>query len=333
MNNVKTKTVFRPFTLDDAKATVNLFNAYAQHLFGYDDCELDEMITDWTSPGIELEEVVRVVEDEHGQIIGYFDVWDITEPHVTKYTWGILHPNAWDPMLYQNMLAWAESCSRKRIALAPENARVVMSQGIPHKDKRRQDALANYGYKLVRHFFRMEIELTTAPEKPFIPEGLQIVPIDIDSEFEAAIFATEEAFEDHWGHVKKPMDELLKQWQHYIQNSDNFDPTMWFLAKDGDQIAGICRSRGKMAEDPHLGWVNQLAVRKPWRRRGLGMALLLTAFNDFHQRGYKRVGLGVDATNITNATRLYEKAGMHVTQQYDTYEKELRLGHDLATRG
>jgi ribosomal protein S18 acetylase RimI-like enzyme len=63
------------------------------------------------------------------------------------------------------------------------------------------------------------------------------------------------------------------------------------------------------------------------------MALLLTAFNDFHQRGYKRVGLGVDATNITNATRLYEKAGMHVTQQYDTYEKELRLGHDLATRG
>jgi ribosomal protein S18 acetylase RimI-like enzyme len=63
----------------------------------------------------------------------------------------------------------------------------------------------------------------------------------------------------------------------------------------------------------------------------LGTALLQTAFKAFYQRGKKRVGLGVDAASLTNATRLYEKAGMHITQQYDTYEMELRSGENLST--
>jgi mycothiol synthase len=40
----------------------------------------------------------------------------------------------------------------------------------------------------------------------------------------------------------------------------------------------------------------------------------------------------VDASSLTNATRLYERAGMHITQQYDTYELEIRSGKDLAKR-
>jgi ribosomal protein S18 acetylase RimI-like enzyme len=87
-----------------------------------------------------------------------------------------------------------------------------------------------------------------------------------------------------------------------------------------------------MTEDPDMGWVNQLCVRKSWRRQGLGMALLLTGFNEFYRRGKRRVGLGVDATSLTHATRLYEKAGMHVTQQHDTYEKELRPGKDIVLK-
>ena len=35
------------------------------------------------------------------------------------------------------------------------------------------------------------------------------------------------------------------------------------------------------------------------------------------------------ASSLTNATRLYEKAGMQVTEKYNTYELELRPGQDL----
>jgi hypothetical protein len=39
----------------------------------------------------------------------------------------------------------------------------------------------------------------------------------------------------------------------------------------------------------------------------------------------------VDASSLTGAVRLYERAGMHVARQYDRYEKELRSGKELMT--
>jgi hypothetical protein len=63
------------------------------------------------------------------------------------------------------------------------------------------------------------------------------------------------------------------------------------------------------------------------------MALLLHAFHEFLKRGKDRVGLGVDASSLTGATRLYQKAGMSIAMQIDLYEKELRPGRDLAIRG
>ena len=36
--------------------------------------------------------------------------------------------------------------------------------------------------------------------------------------------------------------------------------------------------------------------------------------------------------NLTGATRLYERAGMHVARTYISYEKELRAGIELSTQ-
>jgi mycothiol synthase len=328
----KTQTRMRPFTLDDVQAVADLFNAYSRHLRGVDDTDVDELMNDFTTPGINLEETVRVVENDNGEIVGYIDVWDVSEPHVIKYVWGILHPDIWDDELYRQILSWAEGCARARVKLAPENTRVVINHGTMNKDIIRKKALENYGYSLVRHFFRMEIDLNGEPDQPILPEGLTIVPIKIETELRAVITVMEEAFKDHWGYVEHPLDQLMEHWEHFIENDKDFDPNLWYLAKDGEEIVGVCRCSGKMIEDPDMAWVNQLCVRKPWRRQGLGMALLLTSFNEFFRRGKKRVGLGVDASSLTNATRLYERAGMHVSEQYDTYELELRSGEDLSTQ-
>jgi GNAT superfamily N-acetyltransferase len=289
------------------------------------------MMNDWTSPGFNSQEMIRIIENRQGDIIGYIDVWDTIRPHVIKHIWGILHPDAWDDDLYRQMLSWAEERSRERIPLAPQSARVIMSQGISHKDVLRRRAMDAYGFELVRHFFRMEILLEGEQPQPSIPAGLTIKPINIQTELKDAVTAREDIFKDHWGYVEKPVDDLMEQWHHFIKSDKDFDPTLWFLAKSGNQIAGICRCSGVMVEDPNMGWVNELGVSRSWRRKGLGTALLQTAFKAFYQRGKKRVGLGVDAASLTNATRLYEKAGMHITQQYDTYEMELRSGENLST--
>lgn len=77
-----------------------------------------------------------------------------------------------------------------------------------------------------------------------------------------------------------------------------------------------------------IGWVGTLGVRRAWRKRGLGEALLLHSFNEFSRRGMKIIGLGVDAANPTGATRLYQKAGMKIAAEFVIYEKELRPGRD-----
>ena len=125
--------------------------------------------------------------------------------------------------------------------------------------------------------------------------------------------------------------EAIERWQHWI-STDEFDPSLWFLAMDGDEIAAISLCRFKITDDPHMGFVDTLGVRRPWRRQGLALALLHHSFAEFKKRGQKRVGLGVDAASLTGATRLYEKAGMHVARQFENYMKVLRPGRDVSTQ-
>jgi ribosomal protein S18 acetylase RimI-like enzyme len=288
-------------------------------------------MVDWTTPEFNLEEAARVLVNPDDKIIGYIDLWDVSKPHVVKYAFGVMDPQAWDAQIFHDMLAWAEDYARSRINLAPEGTRVVLHHSLNSQDLQRKAVLEAYGYELVRHFYRMVIDMDQSSPTPAVPEGITIAPIRLEEELRDALIAVEEGFADHWGHVSHSLEESLKHWQHFIETSEDFDPSLWYLAKEGDQIAGVCRCSSKVTEDPDMGWVNQLCVLKPWRRRGLGLALLHTAFNEFQQRGKQRVGLGVDASSLTNATRLYEKAGMHVIRQYDAYLFELRPGEELRT--
>ena len=96
----------------------------------------------------------------------------------------------------------------------------------------------------------------------------------------------------------------------------------------GDEIAGVAVNRMRLAG----GWVGTLGVRRPWRKHGLGLALLYQSFGAFHQRGVKSVSLGVDAQNLTGATRLYERAGMRPIMRIATFARELRPGVDLSVQ-
>ncbi|HEX2622542.1 MAG TPA: GNAT family N-acetyltransferase, partial [Phototrophicaceae bacterium] len=103
----------------------------------------------------------------------------------------------------------------------------------------------------------------------------------------------------------------------------HFNASLYHIAWDGDQVAGISFCTINPAE-PENGWVDTLGVRRAWRKQGLGMALLRYSFYQFQQRGLKRSGLGVDASSKTNAVSLYERGGMHIRNEAITYRKVLR---------
>ena len=169
----------------------------------------------------------------------------------------------------------------------------------------------------------MAIEIDSQPPGPEWPEGVTVRNF-LPGQDERAVYETvAEAFQDHWGYLQPTFESWQREWF-----KDRFDPSLWWLAFDGEELAGTALCTYLI----DMGWVRSLAVRRPWRGRGLGTALLHAAFADFYRRGKRKVGLGVDSQNLTGATRLYERAGMRVVRQFDQYRKVLRPGRDLTAQ-
>jgi len=177
------------------------------------------------------------------------------------------------------------------------------------------------GFRLVRHSLRMLIDLDGEVAEPSWPEGIVVRAFEPGLDDEAVYAAHLESFADHWEFTTIPYDE----WRHWMFRPP-FDPSIWFLACDGDEMAGLCLCRPEETGEPDMGWVSVLGVRPRWRRRGLALALLRHAFAEFHRRGKAKLGLGVDAENTTGAVRLYERAGMRIVRQYDIVEKSVSAG-------
>jgi ribosomal protein S18 acetylase RimI-like enzyme len=90
------------------------------------------------------------------------------------------------------------------------------------------------------------------------------------------------------------------------------------IAEHGDTIAGFLLALHEA--DDSVGYVDLLAVHPDHHRRGLGTALLTTAFALFAAAGLKQAELGVASDNPP-ALALYERLGMKPRFQADTYER------------
>ncbi|NIA03370.1 MAG: GNAT family N-acetyltransferase [Nitrospirae bacterium] len=321
--------IARPAIMGDLKEAVDLFNACSLDLLGVRQHDLHEQEVDWKTPMFNLETDSCAVLTLDGDLVGYADVWDGDEPHIQAYSFGKVHPEYRGRGIGTALLAWQEERAHEAIAKAPPEAKVCLGQVVNSKDEGAKALLETHGYKVVRHFWRMEIVLDTQIPVPQWPKGITVRTFDPESDLLAVAKAVRDEFKDHWGFFDTPLEQELEQWRHWITEDKNFDPPLWFLAMDGDNIAGTALCWPKNTEDPEMGWVNVLGVGRPWRRRGLAIALLHNAFAEFAGRGKSKVGLGVDATSLTGANRVYERAGMHPTRQRDVYEKELRPGVDL----
>lgn len=175
--------------------------------------------------------------------------------------------------------------------------------------------LERRSFRLVRHSLRMEIDLASPSREASWPEGIAVRSFEPGDE-RTFHELEQETFADTW----EPEDETYDEWAHWMLEAPTFAPELWFLAHEDGVPAGIaiCHPQPK---SEGLGWVRVLGVRRSWRRRGLGRALLLHAFAEFRRRGFARAGLGVDAESLTGAHRLYESVGMRVTSRFDIYER------------
>ena len=330
-NNIAEGYTLRPFTLDYAQATVDLFNAVSRAIIGHDSESLADNITGWKTPGWDIGSNVRVVFSPEEQIVGYIELWDAANPFVRKSCYGKVHPAHTGLGIGNAMLDWVEAKARANIEKCPPGARVVLVQGVPSEDHRAYELFTMRGYQHDRTYYRMVIELTAPPPQPVWPTEIEIRSLVPGKDERAAFSAIYDSFQDHYGFVKEPFADFLARWTYFTQNNEHYDPSIFFIAWDNGEVAGVCYCSGSTTEDPDMAWVNTLGVRRPWRKQGLGLALLHHSFNEFWQRGRRKAGLGVDASSLTGAVRLYERAGMHVQRKFNAYELELRAGEELTT--
>ena len=285
---------------------LDLMNAHQLAVFGEADATAEELRTWLSSPSVEVERDVRVLEDS-GRLIGYVDADPTRADRPLWWSDVKVAPDADADDVIATLVQWLH-----------ERAGVgVLRVWTAADDSRTRAVFERLGFAPVRHSYRMEIDLAESPREPRWPPSLTVRSI-AEGEHRLVYDAVLEV----WRDTSDPMDETFEEWQHWTAKTDAFDPSLWFLAFQDDELAGfsLCRQD---ATDPTAGYVGSLGVRWPWRRQGLGEALLLHSFGEFRRRGYSRSTLGVDASSPTGATRLYERAGMRVYRDTVFLQKEV----------
>ena len=259
-------------------------------------------IREWLrNEALKPENLCVLVED--GAVVGYVDIWIAA---------GTVDIDAAAPGRWAEVFDWAETQAREQ---GVARARTFFVEGHDL-----EGFVTGRGYRAIRASYTMEIELDEAsPPAPAAIDGIEIRTYRPEDDEQRTYEAQEESFEDAWGHNPQP----IETWREFSVKQLDFDASLWFLALDGDEVAGLCLNFPERSGDPGYGWVGTLGVRRPWRRRGVGEALLRHSFRALHDRGQRRVRLSVDAESPTGATRLYERAGMRVIRQLNTWQLRL----------
>lgn len=305
--------VRRP-TMSDVSSVLPLMLARNQAEYGEANMTEEHIRNFWQASDFNMNTDAWIVTTQDEQAIGYASVWHMR--HVQVYTYFTALSEYDHLHIKARLLELVEMRAQEFMAEAPVGTRVSLATGIAEVNSVDQKLLAQMNYRKVRGQYRMEIEMHEPPPPAVWPDGISVRPC-LPEQDVRAIFETEiEAFNNPEGYTPP----TFEQWEHHNVKQEGFDPSLWFMACEGETIVGICLCKYWVG----AGFISPLAVRLPWRRKGLGLALLRHSFAEFYRRGTRVVKLMVDTENPWEATRLYERVGMHVTQLYHQYEKELR---------
>jgi len=272
---------------NDAKGVARLLSESSPEPIGP-----DSVLRDWTFPGVQVELDARLGPGSYAFVDGFGDgrVWIELAGRPTT-----------------ELLDWAE-------LRAQELGTRVISGGWTTQEPLLRE-LERRGFVLVRTSYRMAIGLAGPASDAVWPDGIEARAFEPGDE-QVFYDLHQETFRDSW----EPIEETYDEWAHQFLVPEVLAPALWTLALAGEEPAGFAMCHPH-AVDSGLGWVRVLGVRRRFRGRGLGRALLLHAFAQFRGHGLARAGLGVDSESPTGANKLYESVGMRVSAQFAIHEK------------
>jgi mycothiol synthase len=264
-----------------------------------------------------VDDVVLVEVD--GRLVAAAGIERVIREEIPNYQiWGTVDPEFRRRGLGTALMGWTLDRARVRASREDPGIRVDLASFAEDSETGHRALLAAVGLKPARHFFLMRrTGLGDVPDAP-LPDGLEIRPVSQD-QWRTILDAENEAFRDHWGHREMTDGDY--------QRTFELDTSLWVVAWDGDQVAGVVQNWIWPEENERLGvkrgWLEHISVRRPWRRRGLARAITAASLVRLHEAGLDEAMLGVDSENPNGALGLYEGLGFAMRSRAAAYRREL----------
>jgi mycothiol synthase len=305
-------------TADDAPAVADLKRAVEIARHRDSDVTPAQIVEEWALPRLMPDQDLWLVETRSGELVGYALVWMEDPPNmfVAEQT---VHPAHRGRGLSELLLELSESRAARAAGRPAGGAPANLGVWTHEDDVARRALYERHGFRYARTFLRLDVDLVEPPAAPVWAPGIAVRRFRRHRDEAAVHTAGEEAFQDHW----RPDSMDLDEWLAFRFERPDLDLDLWWVAWDGEEVAGSLLA----FETPLGGYIDSLSVRRPWRGRGLGRALLREAFAELRRRGLPRAYLGVDSENPTGAMGLYESVGMAPKRgAHLVFEKDLPGG-------
>ena len=291
----------RPARISDIEAVHEIITRQNTADYGDALLTLETLQKAWQGLNLESDTCVAFAD---GKLAGYAELIDNDSPSIY-----LAERNNVDLAFQFLTILESKAVNRKK-------ASVNLFARISAKNKTLLELFAANGYSSKLSFLIMELVLHEAPASPQWTNGITVRPFAKGQDEQATYQTDEEASKDKGYHDPLSYEGWVKRMG---MEKETFDPSLWFLACEGNEIAGVALNI--FVKESNTGWVDHLSVRQAWRKRGIGKALLLHSFAEFYRRGIQHIKLSVDSKSLTNAPRLYESVGMKTVQQYHIYRK------------
>ncbi|MDT0377502.1 GNAT family N-acetyltransferase [Streptomyces sp. DSM 42041] len=289
----------RPSTAEDVDALCHLVGACEREIQGRVQCDPGLVAAELARPGLVPELDTRVVHDPSGALVAR--AW------VNRRSAVDVHPRHRGRGLGAALLDWAD-------ARAVQAGSDYIVQTVPDDDAEAVALLRSRGYQRMVTEWLLAFDMPDEPAVPEPPEGVSVRPFPSGDQ-RAAYELIQDAF-DEWQQRRMPYQEWV---QHTVERP-SFAPAMSALAFAGDQLVGAVVSLD--LTDTGDGYIEQVAVRRDHRGRGIARLLLRHAFRAFHRHGRRTCTLGTHSE--TGALTPYLRMGMQVRHQSTVYRKSLR---------